>query len=187
MYINSENILNFCFRMSQHWFCTRGAEVVHPPGLIFLTKLSICRYTGAENRDRIHIPGERMSKGCLKGYPRDRGRVMELLIGGEFLSYPSLIGKLKKGYPFRHPFWDIPRDMYAFSVFGSSMNLPYRTNHSPCDQRLRTWCRASVALVALKIIKKKNSRPKTTSTDFALFVRPPSFFRTILSLQMHNF
>ena len=42
--------------------------------------------------------------GCLKGYPRDRGRVMELLIGGEFLSYPSLIDQLKKGYPFRQSF-----------------------------------------------------------------------------------
>ena len=41
--------------------------------------------------------------GCLKGYPRDRSRVMELLIGGEFLSYPSLISQLKKGYPYRHP------------------------------------------------------------------------------------
>ena len=28
---------------------------------------------------------------------------MELLIGGEFVSYPSLIGQLRKGYPFRHP------------------------------------------------------------------------------------
>ena len=41
--------------------------------------------------------------GMSKGYPRDRGRVMELLIGGEFLSYPSLIGQLTKGYPIRHP------------------------------------------------------------------------------------
>ena len=40
---------------------------------------------------------------CLKGYPSDRGRIMEFLIGGEFLSYPSLIGQLKIGYPFRHP------------------------------------------------------------------------------------
>ena len=42
-------------------------------------------------------------QGCLKGYPRDRGRFMKLLIGGEFLSYPSLIGQLKEGYPSRHP------------------------------------------------------------------------------------
>ena len=71
--------------------------------------------TRAENGERIHIP-----KGCLKGYFRDRVRVMELLIGGEFLSYPSLIGQLKKGYPFRHPFRH-PKGyiMYSFSFFGS--------------------------------------------------------------------
>ena len=41
-------------------------------------------------------------QGCLKGYPRVWGRVMELiLIGDEFLSYQSLIGQLK--HPFRHP------------------------------------------------------------------------------------
>ena len=40
---------------------------------------------------------------CLKGYPRDRGRVIELFIGGECLSYPPLIGQLIKGYPFVHP------------------------------------------------------------------------------------
>ena len=33
----------------------------------------------------------------------DRGRFTEQHIGGEFLSYPSLIGQPKKGYPFRHP------------------------------------------------------------------------------------
>ena len=38
---------------------------------------------------------------------------MELLFGGEFLSYPSLIGQLKKDI-----LLDIPRDMYPFSVFG---------------------------------------------------------------------
>ena len=38
-----------------------------------------------------------------------------LLIGGEFLSYPSLIGQLEKDIPL-----DIPRDMYPLSVFGSS-------------------------------------------------------------------
>ena len=37
--------------------------------------------------------------------------ILGILIGGEFLSYPSL----KKVYPFRH----IPRDMYPFLVFGS--------------------------------------------------------------------
>ena len=41
--------------------------------------------TWTENRERIHIP-----RGCLRGYPRNRGRVMEILIGGEFLSYPIL-------------------------------------------------------------------------------------------------
>ena len=40
-------------------------------------------------------------KECLKRYPSGRGRVLELLIGGEFLSYPSLIGQLKTS--FKHP------------------------------------------------------------------------------------
>ena len=39
---------------------------------------------------------------------------MELLIGGEF----SLIGQLKKGYPFRHP-----QGYVSFSVFGSKLLL----------------------------------------------------------------
>ena len=43
---------------------------------------------------------------------------MELHIGEEFLSYPSLIGQLKKGYP-SDILLDIPRHMYPFSVFGS--------------------------------------------------------------------
>ena len=62
-----------------------------------------------------------MSKGCLKGFPRDRGRVLELLIGGEFLSYPSLIGQLKKRYP---------RDMYSFSVFGSCVKIIINVLHT---------------------------------------------------------
>ena len=75
--------------------------------------MTLLRIIRSENRERIHIPGD----VPVKGYPRDRGRVMELLIGGEFLSYPFLIGQLKKGYPFKHPF----RDMYPFSDFGSDM------------------------------------------------------------------
>ena len=43
---------------------------------------------------------------------------MELLIGGEFLSYASLIGQLKKDI-LLIILLDIPRDMYPFSIFGS--------------------------------------------------------------------
>ena len=64
-----------------------------------------------------------MSKGCLKGYPRDRGRVMELLIGREFLSYPSLIGQLKKGCPLRHPFRQICfLSRFSALVYGQNFN-----------------------------------------------------------------
>ena len=60
----------------------------------------------AENRARIDISRD-LSKDILWDIPRDIRhfhRVLELLIGGEFLSYPSLIGQLKKRYPFGHPF-----------------------------------------------------------------------------------
>ena len=55
-----------------------------------------------------------MSKRMSKGYPRDRGQVMDLLIGGEFLHTRLTLVNSKKDI-----LLDIPSDMYPFSVFGS--------------------------------------------------------------------
>ena len=54
----------------------------------------------------------------MKGYISLGIGLLGLLIGGEFLSYPSLIGQLKKDI-LLDILLDIPWDIYPCSVFGS--------------------------------------------------------------------
>ena len=58
---------------------------------------------------------------------------MELLIGGEFISYPSLIGQLKKGYPFRHQNGYV--SFLGFRLCSKYLNLNHTHKHNDCPHQ----------------------------------------------------
>ena len=66
--------------------------------------------------------------------------VMELLICGEFLSYPSLIGQLKKDI-LLNILLDIPRDV-SFLRFYTDQKNAFRTTTEVLERRHLLECRA---------------------------------------------